>query len=241
MVNQLLFVFEGQVTEDRLLEYVTKFFLNENTIICCAFCQDIYHLFQELEQDEDLDLFVLLKEIPFNQNTLSNFSRDDFAEMYLFFDYDGHATKADDQKLAALLQKFNNETDHGKLYISYPMVEALKHLHPAVDFQEVKVNAKENINYKNLVHCEGCITFRPNLSKLTKELINEIVLQHLKKMNFIVHDNFELPHLLIDQQIIFENQLLKYINVSCEVAVLSAFPPLLLDYYGVEQMTQKLI
>ncbi len=62
MVNRLLFVFEGEVTEKGIVNSFTKFYLNENTVIQCAFCQDVYYLYEQLTQDRDLDLFMLLKE-----------------------------------------------------------------------------------------------------------------------------------------------------------------------------------
>lgn len=239
MANKLLFVFEGQTTEKDILNSLTKFHLNENTVIHCAFCQDIYFLFDQLQQDEDLDLFMLLKEKPINK-CLQGFGRDDFAEIYLFFDYDGHATKADDEKLKNLLELFNNETEIGKLYISYPMVEAYKHLHPEINFENVFVPAKENIQYKALVHKECHKDFGQNTSKLSDESWSNIIRAHLKKMNFIIHDSFELPQNLIPQNEVFDQQLKKYIQPTSTVGVLSAFPPMLLDYYGISTLYKKL-
>ena len=34
---------------------------------------------------------------------------------------------ADDSKIKEMLQFFDNETENGMLYISYPMVEAIRH------------------------------------------------------------------------------------------------------------------
>ena len=51
----------------------------------------------------------------------------------MFFDYDGHAPLADDEKIKELLILFNEETSFGKLYISYPMIEALKHINESKD------------------------------------------------------------------------------------------------------------
>ena len=100
--------------------------------------------------DEDLDTFNLLKERSLlNKEILNEFNRNDFAEIYLFFDYDGHSTLANDSKLESMLRFFNEETFVGKLYISYPMVEALKHIQDEDAFRYVKVLAKKNIHYKN--------------------------------------------------------------------------------------------
>src|SRR5690606_18858253 len=102
----------------------TKHIFNDKTVITCAFCAEIYQLHRALVDDEDLDTFSLLKDIPNNKEILKDFTRDDFAEIYLFFDYDGHSTLASDNALFEMLDIFDEETDLGKLYISYPMVES---------------------------------------------------------------------------------------------------------------------
>ena len=57
----------------------------------------------------------------------------DFSEVYLFFDYDGHHNNipkklSGKDALEEMLETFNNETELGKLYVSYPMVEAIKEI-----------------------------------------------------------------------------------------------------------------
>ena len=39
----------------------------------------------------------------------------------------GDVEMADDSKIKEMLQFFDNETENGMLYISYPMVEAIRH------------------------------------------------------------------------------------------------------------------
>ena len=52
-------------------------------------------------------------------------------------------------------------------------------------------------------------------------------------MNYIVNSIYEFPNKTENQEDIFNNQLEKYINKPCpEVAVLSAFPLFVHDYYG---------
>ncbi|MBK8723702.1 MAG: hypothetical protein IPL95_16035 [Saprospiraceae bacterium] len=85
-------------------------------------------MYSEISQDQFIDTFSLLKDIKENKETLKNFKRSDFSQIYMFFDYDGQVTNAGDNKLSELLKFFNEETEMGKLYISYPMVEALKHI-----------------------------------------------------------------------------------------------------------------
>ncbi|HPT11393.1 MAG TPA: hypothetical protein PLP69_02105 [Bacteroidales bacterium] len=231
MSNRILFVFEGEKTEKQITENLTKYFIKENIIIQCAYCTDIYKLHKELSDDDDLDVFVLLKEKPQNVSILSEYNRTDFSEIYLFFDYDGHAPLAEDRKIEDVVNFFNEETASGKLYISYPMVEALKHHSDSNDFKFKKVNAKNNIGYKHIVHDE-CNGILRNLTEYSKEIWLLLSELHLKKMNYIVNNNYALPTQNVSQSEIFHSQLEKYINIDSTVAVLSSFPIFLYDYYG---------
>jgi len=232
MTNTILFVFEGANTEKQIADNLKKHSLIELPNVTCAYCNDIYELYKEVRADQDLDIFVLLKEISLNQEVLSPFKSSDIGEIYLFFDYDGHDEQADDSKLNQMLHFFNEETSSGKLYLSYPMVEALKHIPPNTsDFKDLKVEAKQSIGYKEIVGSEGKPEFK-NLTTLTFDNWKELIELHLKKMNFIVNKRFEFPQYLAYQSEIFEHQLQNYINKDETVAVLSAFPIFLFEYYG---------
>jgi len=238
-MSNILFVFEGEKTEKQITDNLTKYFINENTVVQCAYCNDVYELHKEIAEDEDLDTFALLKEIPQNQEILSDYTRVDFAEIYLFFDYDGHDSIADDDDLQEVLNFFNEETESGKIFISYPMIEALKHYADSIDFQHLKVKAKENIRYKRIVGEEAKNEFK-QIMKYTKEMWIQLIEIHLKKMNFIVNDAFELPAQPIYQIDIFLKQLEKFILRDATVAVLSAFPIFVFDYYGYEYVSDLL-
>jgi len=127
-MSNILFVFEGESTEDKLVKSFMKFFFKEKTVIKYAFCAEIYQLHKAISKDPDLDTFSLLKDKPLNKEVLNEYDRNDFAEIYLFFDYDGHSTLADDNSLELMLKIFDEETESGKLLISYPMVESIKYL-----------------------------------------------------------------------------------------------------------------
>ena len=59
-------------------------------------------------------------------------------------------------------------------------------------------------------------------------------------MNKIVHNSYIFPNDVIDQIIIFDNQLTKYITLDKTVGVLSAFPVFLHDYYGNEEIKKRI-
>ena len=258
--NNILFVFEGQKTEDIIVRSLTTHvLLNESLIITCVFGAEIYQLYKEINRDEDLDTFSLIKERNSdNRETLKDYNRNDFSEIYLFFDYDAHASvKAGDEKLKDMLSFFDNETEKGKLYISYPMVEALIHIINYETFNELTVKCKgmncpykddcdekdECMNaphYKAKANKENIPQLR-NIDKYTKETWKKLIIAHLSKMNYIVNNVYEYPQKIESQQDIFAKQLEKYINKKCPVvSVLSAFPVFVHDYYG-NQKTKELI
>ena len=57
MSSKVLFIFEGPKLENSITDNLTKFFVNENTIITCAYCTTIYKMYSEISKDEDLDTF----------------------------------------------------------------------------------------------------------------------------------------------------------------------------------------
>lgn len=241
MSNNILFVFEGAKTEDQIVYSLQKFFINENTVVKCIYGAEIYQIYKAIEADEDLDTFNLLKERePQNNQILNQYNRNDFAEIYLFFDYDGHSTLADDDKLTELLKFFCEETDKGKLYVSYPMVESLKHIVDFGSFKDLTVQCKNHISYKNLVH-DTCLKSLSDLRKYDLDTWKKVITAHLMKMNFIVNSSYSLPDEIVQQLIIFYNQQEKYINPHSTVSVLSTFPVFLHDYYGNEGIKQRIL
>lgn len=232
MSNKILFVFEGEKTEEQIVNNLQKFFVNENTIVKCVYGAEIYQIYKDVVNDDDLDTFNLLKERNLeNTKTLSQYNRSDFAEIYLFFDYDGHSTLADDNKLKELIDFFCEETDKGKLYVSYPMVESLKHIEDFDRFKDLTVQCKKNLSYKNLVH-NTCLKNLSNFNKYNIDIWKQIIITHLMKMNYIVLSYYTTPEEIFDQLTIFSKQLEKYIEPNSVVSVLSAFPVFLHDYYG---------
>lgn len=257
-MNNILFVFEGKETESRYVSSLNENILGKTTIIECVYAGDIYQLYATKSTDSDLDTFELLKErckisdLHKSKAVLDKYTRDDIAEIYLFFDYDGHATKADDEKIKEMLTMFDNETEQGKLYISYPMVEAIKHIKdfsednvlevkckgqncPAIDQCDNREACKKEPHYKSKSGME-CLSILNQIRKYDKDLWIKIIMVHLSRMNDIVNDSYHYPSKLEHQTSIFESQLRKFISKECPtVAVLSAFPVFIHDYFGNEK------
>ena len=231
----ILMIFEGAKTEPNILENIKKYFLNEKkeVVVKAIFGTTIYSLYQKFinfdEFDDDLDTFTLAQTM---NSELEYISKDQIAEIYMFFDYDKQASNSSDEKLLKMLKIFNNETEKGKLYISYPMIEAIKHLKKETSFKDIVAKCEKA--YKSEV-AFSCDEEFKNFSNYTKKIWEYVVNQHSKKANYVVNDNFIFPTSLISQNEIFEKQKEKYINISENVAVLGSFPIFLLDYYGIDK------
>jgi len=235
-MSKKLFVFEGEKTEPNIVEKLSQYLSTTfpknsfNEDVKCSYCTDIYNLCNKILEDKQ-DIFVLLQKIEFNKKILKDYNRDDFAEIYLFFDYDGHATNANNKNLLEIIKFFNNETEFGKIFISYPMVEALKHFSKNINFKKLTFEIEKGKEYKKIVS-EDSDNKYIQFNKYDKNIWQELIEIHLKKMNFIVNDNFSMPNKIILQNEIFTNQLKKYIKKNNVISVLSAFPVFIFDYYG---------
>lgn len=255
-----LFIFEGAKTEGKLVEKLEHNFLGNRHAIKCVFDAEIYQLYRTIKNEGDfsIDIVTILKErTDENAKILKDYNRDSFAFVYLFFDYDAHSSLADDEKIKEMLLFFNDETEEGMLYISYPMVEAIRHYKDKDSFKNLNVKCKRNncpyINdcadredcmkephYKSLV-ANDCRPQLSNVNSYTENTWKELIEAHLCKANFLVNDIFSLPESLITQENIFSKQLEKHICHKCpEVAVLSAFPLYVLDYFGHDKTIEKL-
>lgn len=236
---------EGEKTEKQIINNLQRNFpAFSNKIIFLSYKTNIYKLFKEIERDEDIDIISLLKERQIKANEVrediqeidvSNINSDDISQIYLFFDYDGHDPEYSNEKIRQMIKIFNNETENGKLYISYPMVEALKHLlKNKVEIENYIVKIKGNNNYKNFVSKNSDFT---DLRKFKFEDWKFIISKNFKRCLFlfeIKNCNYEIYSNIINQESIFNKQLDKYISKEEKVLVLSAFPFFLIEYFGEE-------
>ncbi|MCJ8270358.1 MAG: hypothetical protein MJK04_13265, partial [Psychrosphaera sp.] len=218
MSDMILFIFEGEKTEKRLVDNLRQHFLNEDdTIIYASFNTHIYKLYQEIEgyDDENVDTVEVLLDVLRAKKTntahLTDVSRRNVSQVYLFFDYDGHDTSASDEVISKMLAHFDDETENGKLYISYPMVEAIKHIHQEVGFETVCVEAKTNVGYKALAsnNCDPCYN---QVGRYTKEQWQTLIGEHCKKLDYLMSSQFTLPTQYFAQDEIFDQQLANHIT-----------------------------
>lgn len=130
-----LFIVEGESRDYRFVNEMTNCFLKgryKTKVINLPAAQNIYMLYQKLVEDGfETDVVEVLRgTVKGASRILKGISRQDIDEVYLFFDYDVHQNNLKSEIepsmiITDMLKTFDNETENGRLYISYPMVEAL--------------------------------------------------------------------------------------------------------------------
>ena len=144
----ILFVFEGETTEPLLFSTMKHLFLpKERNDIICTYKSNIYSLYNRMSANgyfddsrTDVSLIPLLQEQlkqngDVNHPLLKITNWDEISEIFLFFDYDcqnkekdkSYSLTENNKRIEKMLSFFNNETEAGKLYINYPMVESIRY------------------------------------------------------------------------------------------------------------------
>ena len=173
--------------------------------------------------------------MPSAAKCLEGVERDSVDEVFLFFDYDSHQNNApgceSDALVEAMLLAFDNEHESGKLYISYPMVEAL------YDYRAGQCQAhsgcfvdnSEIAQYKK-ISGEGNVNVGKHMELLQwKDAIAAFVLR-CKCLLDLDEVSFGTYRELVTVDAIFREEK-RMRSEDGSVFVLSAFPEFLLDYF----------
>lgn len=269
----ILFVFEGKQSEPKLFEALKELFFPKRTEqFICTYNSNIYSLYSKLVEHDIFKenniessgrtLSVLNSILQKNgDNTLSNIIESDVSEIFLFFDYDFHDSRhtleENNLHLNEMLSYFNDETENGKLYINYPMIESIKYHKelPDLKYYEYTIKRSECKQFKSIAHNFShyesldyiLLTLSSNASenkrneqyKKAKSNWKYLVDMNVGKANYICNNVNRLPSNKreIEQSSIFKNQLIKYVETeNCSVAILNAFPLFIYEYFDTEKL-----
>lgn len=257
----ILIVCEGEKTEQQVVSNLKSIFFKNRELRFEMYYHhygshiySFYELYSKLNEDKYLDTVGLLIE---NYKKMSkNFSndskdkikveskieelekiKDKISQIYLFFDYDGQGQgkKYTESNIEELIDFFDDESENGKIYINYPMCEAVKDfLKSDYCTRRCKVPAKYNIGYKRLVND---VTDFKHITKLTRDYWLTISFYSVKKLNCVASgvytypENFRNYTKLCTQKNLFKMQLKKILSEN-KIFVISAFPFFLIDYFG---------
>lgn len=246
----ILFVFEGERREPMLFKSIEHlFFPSRGENIVCSFGNNIYELYRQMHSlGEGADIVGVLKE---NGAISGDFDMADFSDVFLFFDLDIHnenqSVETSIAQISEMLSYFDNETETGKLFINYPMIESIYHTAalpdneywqytvPISDCSDYKKIARDFPPYSNLDHL--CVTDR---NRTREDIVSRIrtnwihlIGMNIKKANMLCMGRHENPNQKddISQPDIFAAQLKDFIKTNQKISVLNAFPLFLYDYF----------
>lgn len=236
------FIVEGEVREPQIIDNISKiFFAHKNyKVITLPAGENIYMLWKQLKEDDfDTDVIEVLRESNAEvRKQLTGLSRDDFAEVYLFFDYDAHQTNlgksVTEDIIPQMLASFDNETENGKLYISYPMVEALRDFEPGKcgSGSDCFIEIEKFGDYKN---SSASRAFNPHFKEYDIDIWKAIIDVFALRLSCLYE---ELSTITYEKYIeeITPDEIYRAERKETEherIFILSAFPEFLIDYFGV--------
>lgn len=242
--KKVIFIYEGIKAEENLLSNMVKIFFSANvdiSILNCPADGNIYMLWTRLKKDEfETNVVDVLKEMSTKaRERLNNLRASDFSEIYLFFDYDGHNDNIPKEYrsrdiLCEMLETFNNETELGKLYVSYPMIESIKEIGvKSRDYRNLYLPLDEIHKYKQSFYAQSDFN---NYSCIDEEHWIAACDASRKKASLLVKYNFSctysyfIHHLTQEKLYFYQKQ--NYINNGNLLCILNSIPLFLLEYYG---------
>ena len=240
-------IVEGEDFEVGVFDVINKFYFKEKIkLIALPAGKNIYMLWKELKKDSyQTDIVEILRETNFNaRQILDGLSRDDIDEIYLFFDFDRHQDNlsatmdaSPDEVIKEMLDIFDNETELGKLYINYPMIESIR------DFSNITCNPWTSDCIWDLTRGDQYKTVSGDNNKKTqlgkyniddwRDLISFFLMRVGCLFDYNRIPEYAFYRKNIDAKTIYEQQKEKYIKDN-KVFILSAIPEFLLDYHKEE-------
>ena len=257
----ILFVFEGS-DDSKIMDTLKKAYpsaISEDVV--CLYRNNIYQLYKKMNSSDFTESILSVLQTHLKGDELLKIrgaNEDSFSQVFLFFDYEPQHRESDavdieilNARLCEMIDFFSDETGNGKLYVSYPMVEALfytkklpdnnfkDYVCPLLDAKHFKKTASEFSDYKShdfLLYSERELQGEKLLRTVVRDNWRMVVDQNLVKANVICTGNESIPlqKMSVSQQSIFENQMEKYVG-NGHVAILSAYPLFLFEYLNLEK------
>jgi hypothetical protein len=251
VADTILLIFEGEKTEPSVFDNIQEVFFNRcpGRRIYACFGANIYKLWQELKDDPDFDTLIKLQELAKNKDDLRDLNRNNVSEIHLFFDFEGEIlTDNRINEYCTIINEmliiFNDENEHGKLWMSYPMIEALKHSYKDLEkcFNRCIMEITDSSNYKK--HVSTMLDYQ-DVRKYTYPDWQKLISLNMEKVCCLISSECQLPEYRVmdkfnNQIKIFESQREKFIVPLSSVVVLSSVPLFLVYYFG-EKLYQGIV
>lgn len=225
--KKILFIVEGEKEEPRILGRIGHDLLHlmKGDYEVIPFANPIYELYEAYKKEEFVNIVAYLhseKGLKLEPDVLP---KEAFSAIYLIFDFDPHYQKYSTETIIDILATFDNETENGKIYINYPMVESFYHLISLPDNEYndriISLDDFKGDKYKKLVNAVTCIS----KSKITKLDLYYIIKQNFDKAQYICN----VKSKYVDYQEILNIQIKKK-NIENKIYVLNTFALMVIDY-----------
>lgn len=238
------FIVEGEARDYRFIQGMTRTFFKgrfESVTIFLPAKLNIYMLYNRLKAEPfDTDPVELLRdESEQARQALEGISRQQIDEVFLFFDFDIHQKNLSEKQnpfdiLEKMIHYFDNETENGKLYISYPMVEALYDYQDALCEPFTLCRYPLNLirEYKKRAGLNNPSASRHLIRYEDWRMILSLFGLRIKCLFDTDKLDFSFYSKNITVESIFHLQQ-SFISHDKTIFVLSAFPEFLLDYFQV--------
>ncbi|PHI12881.1 hypothetical protein LDK30_00420 [Fusobacterium polymorphum] len=236
-MSKILILLEGEKLDKNIIENLKDIHKFNDNIEVIIYKTNIHILYDHIKNEYGTTWPV--KIIPLLRKRIQNFNLQDsdIGQIYLFFDSDMQAPQANNERLEEMFKYFNDETKNGKLYISYPMVEAFFD----IDFEQEEyyknkeIMGTDYVNYKSDKNVKVNILKQQDILK-DKNKIDIIFKQNIKKLNYIINTDFSFldyeSYIDISEIDIFNSQVKRYGDLKTKISVLSPFPKFFIDYFG---------
>lgn len=248
----ILFVFEGANREPDIFKSIEATFFptpRDGNRVVFTYNTNIYGLYSHMKRmGSGADIVDCIKARAGNPDAeIMSYRSEDFAETYLFFDYDFHHHPSEHpldvneniSKVLSMAKYFNDETGNGKLYINYPMIESLnytrtlpdtKYFRYVVTIEESRKFKKLTSNYSAYGNYQYLDVSRVGKEK-AKRLWGYLILQNAVKAECIETGKIAMrkANNKINALSLHNSQIRKYGKEK--VGVLNAFPLFLYDYF----------
>lgn len=235
MDEVILAITEGKRPEYNIVDQLGR--LIHKKIVKAYWHSDLLTLIDTIKADEYLDYGAYLRGKSGNEE-LDTISLDQISSTFLFFDYDpmgvilyGKARgglESYNRNIASLLELCNDETQRlGKLYVSYPMVEALWHIQPP------EGDAKDCVVPLDVLKRHGYKQFIDKKTLLRSQCISEeqwisLLKTHLERnLRFLSISNWDRDTVTIRNQTHAKEA--RICEIQHAVFALSPFPSFIID------------
>ena len=152
--------------------------------------QLLYHEYPSFEEDE-IDIQLVLKSVETKKHYREILSQT-YQDVFLIYDFDPQDRHPHLDTILRMLKYFDDSSNHGKMFINYPMMQSYKHFASLPDdtFASRLVSIDECRCYKKNV---GDMSGYTNIFDYSYVTFVSLIVHHLRKANLLLTGNYSIP------------------------------------------------